>query len=140
MNTEELQGALKAAAQAAKEVGVDLKAHYGQIEGAVKETEGPEDAVRDLVTELDSKTEKALKERLAEYDEAIGFMGEEGGIAKQASTMWLVDPIDGTSHFTRGIPFCTTMIALVAEGVVVISVIYDFVRGDMYTAIRGQGA
>lgn len=53
---------------------------------------------------------------------------------------WLVDPIDGTAHFIRGLPFCTTMVALIENGTVLMSVIHDFIREDTYWAIRGKGA
>jgi len=74
------------------------------------------------------------------FDDSIGFRGEEFGVENHADITWLVDPIDGTSHFVRGIPFCTTMIALVENGTVVMSVINDFVREETYWAIRGKGA
>ncbi len=77
---------------------------------------------------------------LGKFSADIGFRGEEFGVQAQAETTWLVDPIDGTSHFTRGLPFCTTMVALIENGQVVLSVIHDFVRDDTYWATRGGGA
>lgn len=61
-------------------------------------------------------------------------------MANQKPTTWLVDPIDGTAHFIRGIPFCTTMVALIEDNQVVMSVIHDIANNDTYWAIRGQGA
>ena len=54
--------------------------------------------------------------------------------------MWLVDPIDGTTHFIRGLPFCTIMIALIEKGQPVLGIIHDFIRDETYWAIKGQGA
>jgi myo-inositol-1(or 4)-monophosphatase len=54
--------------------------------------------------------------------------------------MWLLDPIDGTVHFIRGVPFATTMLALIEEGEVVFSVINNFVTHEVFVAIRGGGA
>lgn len=92
------------------------------------------------MTELDRKTEKFLSVKLAAVSSAIGFRGEEFGVQSEGDATWLVDPIDGTHHFVRGLPFCTTMVALIDKGQVVLSVIYDFVNDKTYWAIRGQGA
>src|SRR4029078_7839963 len=57
-----------------------------------------------------------------------------------AERLWLVDPIDGTAHFIRGLPFCTTMLALIEDVTVTFSAIYDFVNDIMYYAERGRGS
>lgn len=93
-----------------------------------------------MVTELDRKTEHFLAKELGKFSSDVGFRGEEFGVHSHADTTWLVDPIDGTAHFIRGIPFCTTMVALIEDDEVVMSVIHDFVRDDTYWAIRGGGA
>jgi len=94
----------------------------------------------DFVTELDFTIEKFLKEELARLYPDIAFVGEEGGGDRTEERFWLVDPIDGTDHFIRGLPFCTTMLALIERGTVVFSVIYDFVHDIMYVAEKGKGA
>lgn len=58
----------------------------------------------------------------------------------ESEKFWLVDPIDGTAHFIRGIPICTTMIALVNKGEVVVGVIFNFVTGEMFSASKNNGA
>ena len=92
------------------------------------------------VTIYDVKVEEALRARLAESFPGVGFEGEETGIFGNRNTYWLVDPIDGTSSFIRGLPFSTNMAALVHDGVVIAAVIYDFVHDVMYTALKGKGA
>lgn len=92
------------------------------------------------VTEWDVAVENRLQEALAEAFQEFGFQGEETGHTGNTETYWLVDPIDGTSSFIRGLPYSTNMAALVHEGVVVASVIYDFIHDGMYTAIKGGGA
>lgn len=94
----------------------------------------------DVVTELDTAVEQHLRERLAERYPDIGFVGEEFGGDKTAKMFWLVDPIDGTAHFARGLPFCTTMLALVKDEQVIFSAVYHFLTDDMYWAERGKGA
>ena len=95
---------------------------------------------QNLVTELDEKVESFLSTRLRALYPTIEFVGEEGGGNRMAERFWLLDPIDGTSHFVRGLPFCTTMLALIDQGEVVFSAIYDFVRDEMYVAEKGMGA
>ena len=77
---------------------------------------------------------------LRNFSPDIGYRGEEFGVQSHADRTWLVDPIDGTANFIRGIPFCTTMVALIENGEVVLSVFHDFIRDDTYWAIRGNGA
>jgi myo-inositol-1(or 4)-monophosphatase len=94
----------------------------------------------DVLTALDQKVEKFLREKLAEVYPDIQFVGEEEGGNREAERFWLVDPIDGTGHYVRGLPFCTSMLALIEDGVVTFSVIYDFLNDDMYWAEKGKGA
>lgn len=94
----------------------------------------------DILTELDGKVEKFLREELAKIYPDISFVGEEEGGDRSAKRFWLCDPIDGTGHYMRGLPFCTTMLALIEDGVVNFSVVYDFVNDKMYWAERGKGA
>lgn len=92
------------------------------------------------VTELDVRIEKSLQKTLQARFPELGFRGEETGHHGDDTTYWLVDPIDGTSSFIRGLPFCTNMAALIHEGQTVLSVIYDFVSDRLYTAQKGGGA
>ena len=138
MNDKKLQQALKIAIDSAQTAGKELIKHYGKVESEAKGNTGNE--AGDVVTKLDRETETFLSKQFKEFDPNIGFRGEEFGIESHADITWLVDPIDGTSHFIRGLPFCTTMIALIEDGTVVLSVINDFVRKNTYWAIRDHGA
>lgn len=108
--------------------------------GNVEQIRHKDDSGQNLVTELDVKVESFVSNRLQKLYPSIQFVGEEGGGDRTAERFWLLDPIDGTSHFIRGLPFCTTMLALIDKGEVVFSVIYDFVRDEMYVAEKGMGA
>jgi len=138
MTNQNLEQALAITKSAVNEAGEELIKHYGNVEASTKSATGSN--VTDIVTALDGKMEDLLADRLSKFDSAIGFRGEESGVRTEAGTTWLVDPIDGTSHFVRGIPFCTTMVALIEDGQVVMSVIHDFVHKDTYWAIKGRGA
>ena len=112
----------------------ELMRSYGNIEHLAKHDGSP-------VTELDIRIEETLKNKLYEKYPEIGFQGEETGLAANTSgALWIVDPIDGTSSFMHGLPYCTNMAGLVVDGVIVASVIYQFVSDDLYTALRGEGA
>lgn len=111
----------------------ELLGSYGNIEFTLK-TDNSQ------VTELDIRVETVLREKLQMAFPELGFQGEETGVSEQRASYWLVDPIDGTSSFIRGLPNCTNMAALIDDGDVVATVIYDFVHDVLYTALRGEGA
>jgi len=112
----------------------ELLAAYGNITFSLKRDHSQ-------VTELDIKLEHHLREELAQSFPLLGFVGEEtGNHAGSDQPYWLVDPIDGTSSFIRGLPNCTNMAALIVDGLPVAAVIYDFVLDKLYTARRGLGA
>lgn len=92
------------------------------------------------VTALDVELENELKSRLSEAFPDWGFRGEETGEEGNNETYWLIDPIDGTSSFIRGLDYCTNMAALVHEGETVLGIIYDFVRDQLFTARKGEGS
>lgn len=94
----------------------------------------------DVVTALDLEVEQYLSTKLAELDPSISFAGEEFGGSREEKRFWLCDPIDGTAHFVRGMPFCTVMLALIEDQQVTRSFIYDFVNDVLYHAKRGEGA
>ncbi len=94
----------------------------------------------DVVTELDIAVEIFVRDKLKLMYPDIPFVGEEFGGDRTANKFWLMDPIDGTGYYIRGLPFCTTMLALIDNGQVVFSAIYHFVNDDMYWAQKGGGA
>lgn len=93
------------------------------------------------VTELDVKVENAIKKRLRADFPEIGFHGEEtDDVVGTEDATWIIDPIDGTSSFVHGLPYCTNMAGLVVNGETVASVIYQFATDDLFTAVKGEGA
>ncbi len=117
-----------------KELRPELMQYYGNIEHNSKTDNSP-------VTDLDIKVETTIKERLAEQFPYIGFHGEETEDTPSTSgAQWIVDPIDGTSSFIHGLPYCTNMAGLVVDGVTVASIIYQFTTDELYTALKGKGA
>lgn len=119
-----------------REVRAMLLPSFGNVEVIDQKSVNP----GDVVTQLDRSVETFLKEKFAEVYPEIGFVGEEHGGDRNKELFWLVDPIDGTGYFVRGIACCTTMVALIDHGQVIFSIIYDFVTDTMYWAEKGMGA
>ncbi len=95
---------------------------------------------KSVVTELDLLVEQRLHAAMRELDPSIGFAGEETGADYDQPTFWLVDPIDGTEPFIRGLPFFCSMIALIHAGEPIMSIIYNFTLDEYFHAIKGGGA
>jgi len=93
-----------------------------------------------VVTDLDVRIEKEARDLILNTFPEFGFLGEETGKTGNESTYWCIDPIDGTSSFIRGLPFSTNMAALVHENRVIASLIYDFVRDEIFTSPENEPA
>ena len=87
---------------------------------------------RDLKLQLDIDTEKIIKDHISS-DSSFPFLGEETGLSGDLDSFcWVVDPLDGTSNFLRGIPISCVSIALVHNMNPILGVIYDFNHDEMY--------
>jgi histidinol-phosphatase len=91
------------------------------------------------VTDADRATERMLRERIARDRPGEGVLGEEEGDDATA-VRWIVDPIDGTRNFSRGIPAWATLIALERDGRIVCGVASAPALGRRWWAARGEGA
>lgn len=120
-----------------EEAGDLLIKSFGNIETLKHKSSGSDASA---LTQLDLDTEKFLTDGLATFFPEIGFHGEEFGEQGNKKNFWTLDPIDGTSHFVRGLPFCTIMIGLIKDGIVEFGIIYDFIQKDFYWAEKGHGA
>ncbi|AFM16354.1 histidinol-phosphate phosphatase [Mycolicibacterium chubuense NBB4] len=92
-------------------------------------------------TDADLDAEKLLRARLAERRPGDSVFGEEfGGTKEFSGRQWVVDPIDGTKNFVRGVPVWSTLIALLSDGVPVVGVVSAPALGRRWWAGQGQGA
>ncbi len=92
------------------------------------------------VTVADRETERVMREFLAKHVPDHAIVGEEhGGRLGSGEWEWILDPIDGTKSFVRGVPLYTTLVALVHKGVPVAGVIFAPVTGEMAAAVAGGG-
>jgi histidinol-phosphatase len=100
-------------------------------------------ANRTEVTEADRNTESAISAVVLEQRPGHGLFGEEHGLVGDADSpwRWIIDPIDGTSNFVRGIPVWATLVALThAEHGAVIGVVSAPAMGRRWWAARGLGS
>jgi myo-inositol-1(or 4)-monophosphatase len=95
---------------------------------------------KDIKLAQDVQSEKIIRDILMSGSD-FGFLGEESGFAEsEKNSFWVVDPIDGTMNFSRGVPLACISIALWANDKPVLGVIYDFNHKEMFSAIVGEGA
>jgi histidinol-phosphatase len=93
------------------------------------------------VTDADQGVESMIRDVLSNERPDDVILGEEfGGTAVFAGRQWVVDPIDGTKNFVRGVPVWATLIALLDDGVPVVGVISAPAMGRRWWAGRGEGA
>jgi histidinol-phosphatase len=110
------------------------RAFAGPIEVSLK-------ADATYVTETDRSVESLLRSRLAEHFPGHGFIGEEYGPQEGAGeTRWIIDPIDGTANFARGVPIFGTLLALERDGELVVGVASAPALGARWWATAGGGA
>ena len=92
------------------------------------------------VTAADTGVERILRERLAERFGAHAVLGEEeGGGLDPTTPTWVVDPIDATKNFLRGVPVWATLVALVLDGAPVLGVVSAPAMGERWEATSGGG-
>lgn len=92
------------------------------------------------VTEADLATERAIRDLLAAERPADGVFGEEYGVTGDSSRQWIIDPIDGTANYLKGIPMWSTLIALAIDGVPRVGVVSQPAIGRRWWAATGLGA
>jgi histidinol-phosphatase len=95
---------------------------------------------RTPVTDADRAVEEALRGMLADERPEDSILGEEFGTSGDASRQWILDPIDGTAHFLRGVPIWATLISLAVDGVPVVGVVSAPALGKRWWAAKGSGA
>jgi len=93
----------------------------------------------DYVTAADRRSETAILEVLARDSPGVAVLAEEGG-GLPASTMWAVDPLDGTTNFTRGFPTVGVSVALLDGRLPLVGVVVAPFLGLEFTFARGEGA
>ena len=123
---------LDIAKEAAKEAGNFL------IKNKLSKKEVYSEVGRDIKLELDRETEDLIRKKLEPTN--ISVLGEEfGGEESPESERWVIDPIDGTANYFRGLDQCCISIALMDKNESKIGVVYNFNNQEMYAAAIGLG-
>jgi myo-inositol-1(or 4)-monophosphatase len=96
----------------------------------------------DVVTEADHVAEKIVLDRIRRAFPSHGVIAEEGGGYRGSSSShrWHVDPLDGTKNFVRGYPAFSVSLALERDDDLILGVVFDPIRGELFAAERGGGA
>ena len=131
-----LDACVRIAARAAREAGALLLRHVDRPKRVSTKRN-----VVDLVTNIDTASERLIHGILQRAFPDFGFLGEEHGADRDGRAYrWIVDPIDGTNNFVHGLPLFGVSIGLEHHGRIVVGVIYDPSRRELFSAVRGRGA
>jgi histidinol-phosphatase len=97
-------------------------------------------ADKSIVTDADTRVERMIRDHLAEARPHDAVLGEEFGTTGASRRQWIVDPIDGTSNFARGVPIWGALIALTIDGAPVVGVVSAPALGRRWWGATGHGA
>jgi len=128
---------LEVAVEAAREAGAILLAEFDRPQKI-----GYKGDV-DLVTDADRRSEAAIVTRLRSHFPKHAIVAEEGGQETGVAASrycWYVDPLDGTTNFAHSYPVFCVSIALTEDEEPVVGVVYNPVNGELFTALRSEGA
>jgi len=95
----------------------------------------------DFVTQMDAASETMIRQTILGVRPDDGIIGEEGtSLVSRSGVSWLVDPIDGTTNYLRGMPNYSISIAAIKDGETLAGVVYDPSLEEAFHAVKGQGA
>lgn len=130
------QELLSVAFDAARRAGKLLMASYGRL----KDSQISIKSKNDFVTEIDKKSEalviSTIKKRFPDH----GILAEEGSFEKGDGTLWIIDPLDGTSNYIHQFPLFAVSIGVRLNDRTEAGVVYDPLHGELFAARRGGGA
>ncbi len=129
---------LNIAVRAARSAGTVISRAFEQQDRIEVNTKG----THDFVTNIDNNAEQAIIDTIKKSYPKHTIISEECGEIKGEDNdyQWVIDPLDGTTNFVKGIPHFCVSIALKVKGKLDQAVIYDPMRGELFTASRGKGA
>ncbi len=138
LRTATLDDRYATAQSVARLAGALANDYFRDRERLTVELKGPQD----FVSHADRDVESLLRRELVKAHAADAFLGEETAAAFEGPVehCWVVDPIDGTHNFLRGIPYWNVAIAYVENGRAEIGIVYDPVHDELFHARRGGGA
>jgi len=127
---------LNVAVMAARRAGNALMRHQLKLDRLKVELKGH----NDYVSQADRDAEREIIETIRKHYPEHAFLGEESGASGDSDTVWIIDPLDGTTNFLHGFPVFAVSIGVQVNGRVEHGVVYDPSRQELFTASRGAGA
>ncbi len=128
--------AITIAVRAARAAGNVILRYMNRIDGlAVVEKQR-----MDFASEVDKLAEAEIVKELRRAYPDHAIVGEEGSAIGRGPLTWVIDPLDGTHNYLRGIPHFSVSIAMLDKGVPVYGVVFDPLRNELFTASKGDGA
>jgi myo-inositol-1(or 4)-monophosphatase len=132
---EELKGFLRVAVRACRAAGRHQMKFFGQAQEVEHKGE------IDLVTSVDRESEEKIVRILNRAYPGHGILAEEGAPSRaKGGYLWVVDPLDGTTNYSRGFPFFCVSIALAFRGRIIVGAVFNPLLDEIFTATRGGGA
>jgi len=137
MDIDGLQARYRTGREIARDAGLAAAEYFRTFETLAVEKKGHQD----LVSEADKNVELLVRAAITDAFPDDAIVGEEHAPVQGSSGYtWVIDPIDGTANFVRGIPGWTVVLACVKDGRTRIGIIHDPVHDEMHHAVRGGGA
>lgn len=135
LQEKDLKHFLSIAVEASQEAGQYLREKWNtNIDIEMKGEINP-------VTEADKNSERMIIEKLTKHFPDHDILAEEGSSERKDSVFkWVIDPLDGTVNFAHNYPLFCTSIALECEGKIVLGVVYDPLRNELFHAYQNGGA
>jgi len=127
---------LNVAVMAARRAGATLIKKMANLEKLNVEAKGH----NDYVSDADLAAEKAVINCILKHYPDHAIHAEESGIQGESDTVWIVDPLDGTTNYLHGFPVFAVSIGVQIKGRMEHGVVYDPMRQELFTTSRGQGA
>jgi myo-inositol-1(or 4)-monophosphatase len=131
-----VQPLLNIAVKAARRAGEVIIRSLNRLESLTVASKGR----NDFVTEVDRAAEQEIIAIIRRHYPQHAFLAEESGRSGESDTVWIIDPLDGTTNFLHGFPVFAVSIACQIKGRLEHGVVYDPMRGELFTASRGAGA
>lgn len=127
---------LNIAVRAARRAGEIIVRSLNRLESLAVSSKGR----NDFVTEIDRAAEREIIGIIRRHYPRHAVLAEESGRSGEDDTLWIVDPLDGTTNFLHGFPVFSVSIACQVRGRLEHAVVYDPMRQELFTASRGAGA
>jgi myo-inositol-1(or 4)-monophosphatase len=131
-----VQALLNIAVRAARRAGEVIVRSLNRLESLAVSSKGR----NDFVTEVDHAAEQEIIRLIRRHYPQHAFLAEESGRSGEHDTLWIIDPLDGTTNFLHGFPVFAVSIACQVRGRLEHAVVYDPMRQELFTATRGAGA